>query len=106
MIEPPVYLEKQLLNKFSSDQLATLLAHFLLKNQFRKVYLTPEPSVVLKGQARVRAVLKHINRFDTRKKVNKKPATSKTTKIKTKTQTSKPTYRQQKHGASNKYGKN
>ena len=106
LIEPPVYLEKQLLNKFSSDQLATLLAHFLLKNQFRKVYLTPEPSVVLKGQARVRAVLKHINRFDNRKKVNKKPATSKTVKIKTRTQTTKPTYRQQKHGASNKYGKN
>lgn len=71
--ENPSYLEDELEKKYSQKELSIILANFLLneKNYNKKVVLTPEPSVILKGQAKVRNFKNRINHFD--RKTNRKP---------------------------------
>lgn len=71
--ENPSYLEDELEKKYSQKELSIILVNLLLneKNYNKKVTLTPEPSVILKGQAKVRNFKNRINNFD--KKTNRKP---------------------------------
>lgn len=80
--EMPMYLENDLLDRFTSKELAILLADFLLKtkNKITKVQLSPEPSVVLKGDAKKRMVKNQINKFNKsikNRKFNSSPKTNK-----------------------------
>lgn len=69
-IESPMYLENELIEQFTSEELSVLLAHFLLKNRrlTKKINLSPEPSIVLKGPAKIRSIKKQIMRFDNSRK--------------------------------------
>lgn len=66
-VDAPFYLESELIDKFSHHELATVVAHFLLKAKTKKINLSPEPSVVLKGAAKVRSVRRHISKYNSRK---------------------------------------
>lgn len=71
--EMPMYLENDLMNQFTNKQLAILLADFLLKtkNRITKIHLSPEPSVVLKGNSKIRRIKNQINKFNNPIKNNK-----------------------------------
>lgn len=74
------YLEDDLLKKFSREEMSVIISHFLLKekHKIKKINLTPEPSVVLKGQAKVRNIKKRINNFNKKSmSSNKKPKSGK-----------------------------
>ncbi len=70
----PIYLEKELLSQFSHNEMATIIAYYLLreKHKYKKINLSPEPSVVLKGQAKIRHVQKRINKFNKDKNLKDK----------------------------------
>lgn len=70
--DEPNYLEKDLIKKFSHNEMSIILANILLdeKHKYKKINLTPEPSVVLKGQAKIRNIKNRINKFS--KTSNKK----------------------------------
>lgn len=75
--ENPFYLEEELVNKFSHKEMAIIITHYLLKekHKYKKINLTPEPSVILKGQAKIRNIKNKINHFyknnNSKKKLNK-----------------------------------
>lgn len=60
------YLENELMEKYTLHDLATIIAHYLLqdKHKYKKINLTPEPSVILKGQAKIRNIKNRINKFN------------------------------------------
>ncbi len=60
------YLENELIEKYTLHDLATIIAHYLLqdKHKYKKINLTPEPSVILKGQAKIRNIKNRINKFN------------------------------------------
>lgn len=64
------HFENELIEKFTHEQLATFVAHFLLQNRYKKVQLTPEPAVVLKGQAKIRLIKNQINKHHQTKQPN------------------------------------
>ncbi|MGL5519941.1 MAG: DEAD/DEAH box helicase [Metamycoplasmataceae bacterium] len=61
--ETPVHLEKELIDNFSHEELAIILTHYILQEKKLKsqVKLTPEPSVILKGNAKVRSIKNRVN---------------------------------------------
>ncbi len=69
----PMYLEQELLKQFDHKQMAIIIASYLLKekHKYKKINLTPEPSVVLKGQAKVRNIQKRIGKFNNSKNRNR-----------------------------------
>lgn len=64
------YLENELIEKYTLHDLATIIAHYLLqdKHKYKKINLTPEPSVILKGQAKIRNIKNRINKFNNNSK--------------------------------------
>ena len=64
------HFESELMEKFTHEQLAAFVAHFLLQNRYKKVQLTPEPAVVLKGQAKIRLIKNQINKHHQNKHQN------------------------------------
>ena len=60
------YLENELMEKYTLHDLATIIAYYLLqdKHKYKKINLTPEPSVILKGQAKIRNIKNRINKFN------------------------------------------
>lgn len=62
--DEPSYLENELEKQFSHKQMSIIISYFLLqeKHKYKKINLTPEPSVVLKGQAKIRSVKNKINK--------------------------------------------
>ncbi len=71
--EDPSYLEDELIRKFSHDEMSKIIAYYLLedKHKYKKINLSPEPSVVLKGDAKRRNIKKQIGKFS-KPKNNKK----------------------------------
>lgn len=68
--DSPDYLENELLRNYSHEEMATIIANILLeeKHRFKKINLTPEPSIILKGQAKVRSIKNRISKFDNQKR--------------------------------------
>ncbi|MBD5423000.1 MAG: DEAD/DEAH box helicase [Mycoplasma sp.] len=66
----PKYLENELIKQYSHEQMAIIMSYYLLKDEhkYKKINLTPEPSVILKGQAKVRNIKNRINEFSNNKK--------------------------------------
>lgn len=68
----PEYLEYELNKRFSKEELSFLLANSLLVNKNKKIVLSPEPSIILKGRAKINKIKNRINRFNKNIKNNDK----------------------------------
>lgn len=73
------YLENELMEKYTLHDLATIIAHYLLqdKHKYKKINLTPEPSVILKGQAKIRNIKNRINKFNHNSRSNNSKSNNK-----------------------------
>lgn len=72
--ENPTYLEDDLMEKYDHKEMAIIISNFLLdkKNKYKKINLSPEPSVILKNNAKKRNIKKRINSFIKNKNQNVK----------------------------------
>lgn len=69
--DKPSYLEDELIKKYNQKEMAIIISHYMIQemNKYKKINLSPEPSVTLKGQAKVRSIKNRIARFN--KNINK-----------------------------------
>ena len=77
--------DNELMEKYTLHDLATIIAHYLLqdKHKYKKINLTPEPSVILKGQAKIRNIKNRINKFNHNSRSNNSKNNNKQTAAKT-----------------------